>query len=198
MTNSLYRLQLSSYFDVEKSSNCSAMNEFLEILKYVLPSLVVFAVAFFVIRAFLDHEVKELKEGQQGEMRMSALPLRFQAYERVILFLERINPNNLVIRVNRPGLNKEQLQAELLRSVREEYEHNLSQQLYMSDNAWELVKSAKEEILSDINKAAGQMTEKNTAADYGQQVISLHLERKSTATDHAISFIKDEIRQLFR
>jgi hypothetical protein len=174
------------------------MNEFLEILKYVLPSLVVFAVAFFVIRAFLDHEVKELKEGQKGEMRMSTLPLRFQAYERVILFLERINPNNLVLRVNRPGLNKEQLQAELLRSVREEYEHNLSQQLYMSDNAWEHVKSAKEEILSDINKAAGQMTEKNTAADYGQQVLSLPLERKSTAHDHAVSFIKDEIRQLFR
>jgi len=174
------------------------MNEFLEILKYVLPSLVVFAAAFFVIRAFLDQELKELREGQKDDIRKTALPLRFQAYERIVLFLERIGPTNLIIRVNRPGLNKEQLQAELLRSVREEYEHNLSQQLYMSDTAWEMVKSAKEEVLSDINTAAGQMTENNTAADYGQQVISLHLERKSRAHDKAISFLKEEIRQLFR
>lgn len=173
------------------------MKEFLEILKYILPSLVVFATAFYLIRTFLDHELKQLSEGQKDENRKASLPLRFQAYERIILFLERINPANMVLRVNKAGLSKEVFQTELLQTVREEYEHNLAQQIYMSDKAWEMVKSAKEEVLSDINTAAAKMTEKNTAADYGQQVISLHLEKKTPAHDTALKFLKDEIREMF-
>ncbi|MDT8394321.1 MAG: hypothetical protein RQ761_10775 [Bacteroidales bacterium] len=173
------------------------MKEFLEILKYILPSLVVFATAFYLIRTFLDHELKQSNEVKMDENRKASLPLRFQAYERIILFLERINPANMVLRVNKAGLSKEVFQTELLQTVREEYEHNLAQQIYMSDKAWEMVKSAKEEVLSDINTAAAKMTEKNTAADYGQQVISLHLEKKNPAHDAALKFLKDEIREMF-
>ncbi len=173
------------------------MNEFLEILKYILPSLVVFALAYFLIRSFLDHEVKQFKEGKKDETRKEITSLRFQAYERIVLFLERISPSNMVLRVSQPGMSKEMLQAELLRTVREEYEHNLAQQIYMSDKAWELVKNAKEEVLSDINTAAAKMTDKNTAADYGQQVISMHLEKKSKAYDTALQFLKEEIKEMF-
>jgi hypothetical protein len=173
------------------------MTEFLEILKYVLPSLVVFAAAFFVIRSFLDNEIKKLREEGRDETRKTVIPLRFQAYERIVLFLERISPENLVLRVSKAGMNKEMLHIELLRSVREEYEHNLAQQVYMSDEAWNFVKGAKEEVLSDINTAAAQMSEKNTAADYGQQILSLHLSRKSQAQDAALAFIKSEIREMF-
>jgi len=173
------------------------MTEFLEILKYVLPSLVVFAAVYFLIRSFLDHELKQLKEEKKDDSRKAVIPLRFQAYERVVLLLERISPQNLVLRVNRSGLSKEMMQSELLQSVREEYEHNLAQQVYISDKAWDLVKTAKEEVLSDINTAAAKMTDKNTAADYGQHVISLHLEKKSRAHDVAISFVKNEIKEMF-
>jgi hypothetical protein len=173
------------------------MTEFLEILKYILPSLVVFAVVYFLIRSFHDHEVKQLKEEQHDDARKAIIPLRFQASERVVLFLERISPGNLVLRVNRAGMTKEMLHAELLRSVREEYEHNLAQQLYMSDKSWDMVKHAKEEVLSDINTAAAKMTEKNTAADYGQQVISLQFDRKSSAQEAALQAIKHEIREMF-
>ncbi len=173
------------------------MNEFLDILKYILPALVVFAVAYFLIRAFLDHEVKQLKEEKKDETRKAIAPLRFQAYERIVLFLERISPPNMVLRVNKAGMSKEMLQGELLRTVREEYEHNLAQQIYISDEAWEQVKNAKEEVLSEINTAIAGMTEKNTAADYGQQVISLHLEKKSKAHDMAIKFLKQEIKEMF-
>ena len=122
--------------------------------------------------------MKQLKEEKKDETRKAIAPLRFQAYERIVLFLERISPPNMVLRVNKAGMSKEMLQGELLRTVREEYEHNLAQQIYVSDEAWEQVKNAKEEVLSEINTAIAGMTEKNTAADYGQQVISLHLEKK--------------------
>jgi len=173
------------------------MNEFLEILKYVLPSLVVFATAFYLIRTFLDNETKQLKEEKKDETRKAVVPMRFQAYERVVLFLERISPPNMVLRVNKAGMSKEILQGELLRTVREEYEHNLSQQIYMSDQAWEFVKGAKEEVLSDINTAAANMTDKNTAADYGQKVISIHLEKKANAHDVALKVLKVEIKEMF-
>ena len=173
------------------------MNEFLEILKYTLPSMVVFAAAYFLIRSFLDHEIKQLKEDKKDDTRKAAVPLRFQAYERIVLILERISPANMVLRVNRAGMTKELLQGELLQTVREEYEHNLAQQVYVSDKAWKLVQSAKEEVLSDINTAAGKMTDKNTAADYGQEVITLHLGRKTPAHEVAVRFLKDEIKEMF-
>lgn len=173
------------------------MNEFLEILKYTLPSMVVFAAAYFLIRSFLDHEIKQLKEDKKDDTRKAAVPLRFQAYERIVLFLERISPANMVLRVNKPGMSKEVLQGELLQTVRAEYEHNLAQQIYVSDKAWSLVQSAKEEVLSDINTAAGKMTDKNATADYGQEVITLHLGRKTPAHEVAIRFLKDEIKEMF-
>jgi hypothetical protein len=173
------------------------MNEFLEILKYILPSLVVFAAVYFVIRSFFDHQVKQLREDKQEESRKASTPLRFQAYERITLFLERISPSNMVLRVNRPGMSKEALQAELLRTVREEYEHNLAQQIYISDKVWEYVKTAKEEVLSDINTAAAQMKEKDTAAVYGQKLINLYADRKSNAHDAALGIIKKDIREMF-
>jgi hypothetical protein len=103
----------------------------------------------------------------------------------------------MVIRINRAGMDKESLQTALLNTVREEYEHNLAQQIYISEKAWDLVRSAKEEVLSDINTAAGKMNEKNTAADYGQQVISMHLEKKNPAHEAAIKFMKREIKEMF-
>ena len=173
------------------------MKEFLEILKYLLPSLVVFATAYFLIRTFLDNEVRQMKEEKKDDGRKAVIPLRFQAYERMVLFLERISPPNLVLRVGRSQESKESFQADLLRTVREEYEHNLAQQVYISDNAWRLIQRAKEEVLSDINKAAGNMTDKNTVADYGQEVISMHLERKGRAHEEALQFLKKEVREFF-
>jgi len=173
------------------------MNEFLDILKYVLPSLVVFATAYFLIRTFFDNEIKQLREEKKDDSRKAVIPLRFQAYERIVLFLERISPPNMVLRVNKAGISKEMLQAELLRTVRAEYEHNLAQQIYISEKAWDLVKGAKEEVMSDINTAAAKMTEKNTAADYGQQLISMHLDRKAAAHEIALQFLKEEIREMF-
>jgi len=103
----------------------------------------------------------------------------------------------MVLRISRSGISKENLQAELLRTVREEYEHNLAQQIYLSEKAWDYVKTAKEEVLSDINTAAAQMKEKDSASEYGQTLIALHLERKSRAIDVAVGFIKQEIREMF-
>jgi hypothetical protein len=74
-------------------------------------------------------------------------PIRLQAYERVALFLERINPNSLVMRMHKPGMSARQLQSDLLQIVRAEFEHNMAQQIYMSPAAWKAIRAAKEETI---------------------------------------------------
>ena len=113
------------------------MSEFLEILKYTLPSLVVFIAAFFVMKKFLDNEYRKLLfELKRGNLK-TITPIRLQAYERSILFLERINMENMIKRVNKADMKADQLQMALITSIRREDEHILSQQIYMSDDAWD-------------------------------------------------------------
>ena len=99
------------------------MNELLDILKYILPSLVVFVAVYFVLISFLENDSKkrimEIKLANQKTI----TPIRLQAYERIVLFLERISPNNLILRVSRKEYNAFQLQSSLIKTIRGEFEH---------------------------------------------------------------------------
>jgi hypothetical protein len=126
------------------------------------------------------------------------LPLRLQAYERLILFLERILPNNLVLRINRPEMDAYQLQTNLIRTIREEFEYNLSQQLYVSSRSWELIKNAKEEMIKMINIAAGRVNESAPSAELARIIFELSLENdKPLPVSTAIEAIKKEIQGEF-
>ena len=117
------------------------MIELLEILKYVLPSLVVLAAAYYLLKLFLDNEQnKRLSDIKMAGYKIIT-PIRLQAYERLVLFIERISPESLVMRVHKPELSAMQMQTNLIQTIREEFEHNLSQQVYVSSQAWELVRN---------------------------------------------------------
>lgn len=73
-----------------------------------------------------------------------SVKLRLQAAERFALYLERINPGRLVMRLHRSGMTAAMLQNEILRTIREEFDHNLSRQVYVSEGAWELIKNARQ------------------------------------------------------
>src|SRR3954470_20124591 len=122
------------------------MDALWEILRIILPAAAVFAAAFFTQKHFLDNDRgrrnQELKKSGQSLV----TPLRLQAYERIVIFLERAHPNTIVVRVNKHGMTSHQLHMELIKTIKSEYEHNLSQQIYISYGAWELVKTTKEEI----------------------------------------------------
>ncbi len=114
-----------------------------EILKYTLPALIVFLTAVFMMRYYMNKEIRERKTDLVIRNQQTITPLRLQAYERMALFLERITPESLLMRVNQPGLTSQQLQSQLLTIIRAEFEHNLSQQIYITAQAWEVVKNAK-------------------------------------------------------
>ena len=173
------------------------MEDFLDILKYTIPSGVVFATAFFVLRAFLQNgtqkKLLELKLSNQNVI----TPVRLQAYERVIMLLERISPSSLVLRVARPGMSAVELQAALLQTVRDEFEHNLSQQIYMSGTAWDMTRNAKEEMIKIINLASTRLNDEATAADLGSVILELAMSQDKLPVNMAIDYIKKEARQLY-
>jgi len=174
------------------------MDPIFEILKIILPAVAVFVAAFLIVSRFLDNE----RSARETELRRSShaviTPLKLQAYERVVLFLERINPNTLVVRVNKHGFNAHQLHMELIKTIKSEYEHNLSQQIYISHGAWELVKTTKEEITKLINISATKVPQDNPANDLAMMILNITSNLgKKLPNDLALEFIKKEVNQVF-
>jgi len=125
------------------------------------------------------------------------LPLRLQAYERMCLFLERITPNNLLLRLVPSASNALELQQILLFEIREEYNHNLAQQLYISIDAWGQVSNAMNEIVSVINQAATEVDAEAPASDLAKKIFAKVIEQEIQPTTHALKFVKQEIQGIF-
>ncbi len=167
-----------------------------DVLLYFVPALLVLGAMFLLIKNFLDRDYRlkliEAKQLLQKDM----LPLRLQSYERLVLFLERISPSSLLMRTNRPNMTSLQLQSELLSDIRTEFEHNLSQQIYMSNPAWEQVKIAKEEIVKIVNTASEKIGPNDTAINLSAEIFETMLRNDTLPAQKAIDFLKNEVRQL--
>ncbi|HXH19772.1 MAG TPA: hypothetical protein VNJ07_11895 [Chitinophagales bacterium] len=174
------------------------LESILEILKYVLPSLIVFLTAFFVLKSFFNNEMKKLEQQLRTESRKDTLPLRLQAYERLSVFLERISPVNLIPRTVQPGMTAMMLKQALLQSIRMEYEHNVSQQIYVSTNVWRTVSLVKDEIIKDINLLSASMPPEAPAKDLSKRILEYYLESEHVLpTQQALDLIKMEVKKLF-
>ena|ERR1700741_262656 len=173
------------------------MHELLEILKILIPAGAVFAATYFIVKSFLDNENKR----RDLEYRKSSLsivaPIRLQAYERVIIFLERIHPNNLVLRVNKVGMTSHQLHSELVKTVKSEYEHNISQQIYMSAGAWELLRTAKEETIKLINISSTKVPDSAKGQDLAGIILQLSSSIDKMPSQVALEYLKKEVAQAF-
>lgn len=174
------------------------LTDILELLKYTLPALIVFLTAYFLLTRYMQKEATEkaieLKLKRDKEITM----LRLQAYERLALFLERIGPANVISRVRVPDMICTELQYSMVRNIREEYEHNLSQQIYVSSAAWNLIVASKDEIIKLVNLIGQQLP---PDASSGQLINALFTGiAKANAplpTEHALEFLKAECRELF-
>ena len=116
----------------------------IEMLKYIVPLVVVFAFIYFILNNYLEENFKLRSLDLKLQNQEAITPIRMQAYERVVVYLERISPSALIMRIHKTGMSSRLLHAEMIKSIRSEYDHNIAQQIYMSNASWELVKSAKE------------------------------------------------------
>lgn len=169
-----------------------------EILKITIPSLIVFLTAFLVVRSYArkEYEVRKLEYGQSHQK--DIIPLRLQAYERLSLFLERIAPNNLIQRVRQSEMNAQQLQIQLIASIRGEYEHNLSQQIYVSSQTWDSVVLVKDDITKTINIIATSMPPTASSLDLSRAILDYYIKSNDILPNQrALDILKAEVQKTF-
>ncbi|HOY48701.1 MAG TPA: hypothetical protein PL185_07330 [Flavobacteriales bacterium] len=168
-----------------------------DLLKYTIPLIVVFGFIYFILNNYLEENFKlrslDLKLTNQNAI----TPVRMQAYERIVVYLERITPSNMIMRIHKAGMSSRLLHAELLKTVRGEYDHNIAQQIYMSNASWELVKSAKEEMIKLINAAAHKVGENADGVELAKVLLDITMSVEKLPTQIALEYVKKEIRQSF-
>lgn len=187
------------------------MDTLLHILELTIPSIVVFMCAFFLIKkqfaemiqrqidsnnnllkAFLDNETQKNAEARKIENAKITMPLRIQAYERLVLLLERIKPESLLLRVQSPNMTAGLLHQELLITIRAEFEHNLSQQIYVSQAAWDSVKAAKDSLIRLINEEAVNIATGAPATALSEAIIKATVSQQTSPIANALSVLKKD------
>jgi hypothetical protein len=169
----------------------------LDIVKYTVAGLGVVWAAFYMIRPYLDRsesmQLVELKKTISSQ----TLPLRLQAYERVVLFIERINPANMLLRLNDPGYSAAQLHMLVVAELRNEYQHNVTQQIYVSANAWAVVKRLKDDTLSIVNNAVKALPETATGLELSKTILAQLSHLEDSPYDIGLNLVRRELQELF-
>lgn len=169
--------------------------ELFKLLMFILPALLVFLTAFYMLKRFFENEEKKRIMEMRKQSHSATIPMKLQAYERLVLFLERIALESLLVRVHRNDISARIFQAELLTSIRSEFEHNVSQQIYISKNAWELIKHAKEEVIKIINIASGNVKDDADSVTLSKTILDITAKIEKSPTQTAIDYLKEEVRK---
>jgi hypothetical protein len=171
--------------------------EVLEILKYTLPALVVMLTTYIIVRNLMNSEYRRMELKLMRETKKDTLLLRLQAYERLMIFLERISPQNLFVRFDKDGLSSDDFQRILVASIRQEFEHNLSQQIYVTSDAWRLVSIAKDETIKVINLMSKAIPSGASAMDLSRDIIQFYIQtEQKLPCDEAMLVIKDDVKKM--
>ncbi|WP_055436714.1 hypothetical protein [Lacinutrix algicola] len=170
-------------------------DQLLNLLMYAIPSLIVGAIAFLFFREHIENEDNRRKFIMHKQLQKEALPQRLQAYERLSIFLERISPNKLLIRVTPLSSNKDDYEALLIKNIEQELEHNLSQQIYVTDNCWSIINASKSATVQLIRKAA--LSDKVDSANKLREVILTDMIDKTPPSSAGLSYIKQEVSELW-
>ncbi|RUA33416.1 MAG: hypothetical protein DSY77_10330 [Bacteroidetes bacterium] len=168
-----------------------------DLIKIIIPAGIVLYAMFLTVKTMLQKQNEAKIIEIKAKNKETVLPIRLQAYERMSLFLERISPDQIIKRVQKNDMNVAELQYLLLNEIREEFNHNLSQQVYMSDEAWKIIKNAKEELIMVVNQSAKELDPEAKSIELVKKIYEESLEKKIDSIEYGLSFLKNEIQQEF-
>jgi len=149
------------------------------------------------LKIWLENEAKKSAGAVQAETRKTLLPLKLQAYERLTLMLERINLTSVLMRAGAETTSAGQLEFMMLQSIREEFEHNITQQLFVDDETWQMVKVAREEAIAIIKQSSAGLPSDAPATDLMVKIIEMQNKLTINSTQQAINALRAEVKQLF-
>lgn len=173
------------------------MEILLQLALIIIPAGAVLLTTIYFLRRETSKEIQSMKIELKKSRQDFFLPSRVEAYQRAVLLMERIHPNSLVMRLHNPGLPAKALQAKFLDSIREEYDHNVAQQLFISPQAWQMVKNSKEETIKIINIAGNQMDVTSTGMDLSAKIFEIVAEIGQLPTEITVEYLKQELQELF-
>ncbi len=169
----------------------------LEILKYTLPALIVLISSYLIVQKFLVSQTQRRQLALLRDNNDITLRLRLQAYERLVVFLERIQPRNLIPRVYHSEMSARELQQALAVQINSEFEHNLSQQIYVSAQVWDTVKNVKEQEINMVSQLSQQLKPDATAKDLHVRIVDYVVTVEGDMpTDIALQVINDEAKRV--
>ncbi len=169
-------------------------DQIFQLFAYLLPSVVVGAIAFYFFRMHTNNEEGRRRFLLHKDTQKNTLPIRLQAYERMALFLERISIPSLVVRVAPKSADKDAYEKLLINNIENEFVHNLSQQIYLTDECWNIIKAAKSATVQMIRKAA--MSETDSADKLREDVLTETMDKQNPSAT-ALAFVKKEISELW-
>ena len=165
-----------------------------QVLTYTVPVVLI----LLAMAAILAVRYREMEKRRQYALRKESQkivsPLRLQAYERLALLLERTTPSHMLMEVKVHELSIQELQQHLLRTIRAEYDHNLSQQVYVSDELWQNILTARNEMLTFVNAVALQLPKNSNSLDYARNLLEAYNNNGDTPNDIALTALKDEVQ----
>ncbi|MEO9513686.1 MAG: hypothetical protein ABJN84_17365 [Flavobacteriaceae bacterium] len=165
-----------------------------QLFAFLLPAVVTGAVAFYFFRLHTKNEDGRRRFLLHKDSQKDTLPIRLQAYERMVLFLERISINSLVVRVSPKSKDKTEYENLLIKQVETEFDHNLSQQIYMSEECWNIIKAAKNATIQIIRSAG--MSETDSPDKLREDILNQTMEKQSPSAT-ALAFVKNEVGDLW-
>ncbi len=171
------------------------MTEAFQLFIILIPASLVLFGMYVSVHSLLQKQAEIKSIEVKADSRKTTLPLQLQAYERIILLLERISPANLLMRLNAGGFNVADFQQIIIREIREEFSHNLSQQIYMTNNAWGNVKSAVESTIGFVNEAASDLDKQAPGIELSKKILKNVLGQTSNQIENSIESLKAEIRE---
>ena len=175
-------------------------------MKYLLFVLAILAtlaltglIFYLLVKRYFDNQQKQqllqMKLDERRETLRTVTPIRLQAYERMALFLERISPNSLVLRCYQPGMDLKLLQGVMTKNIRDEWEHNLSQQVYLSPELWASIREAKDEMINLVNSSAVSLTDTADPTRLAATIFASAADR--SPVDSALETMHNELKELF-
>lgn len=167
----------------------------IDALLYAIPALITGLIAYYFFKEHIKNEDGRRRFLLQKDLQTNTIPLRLQAYERMVLFLERITPTKLLLRIPPTSSDKGSYEELLIATVEQEFEHNLSQQIYISTDCWNVISAAKNATLQLIRKAS--LSEKTDTANKLREVVLTEMVEKRAPSDAALSYIKEEVSNLW-
>jgi hypothetical protein len=162
------------------------------VILVTMPALIVFGIVYVLLRTYFNNQLKLRMLENRDANSQTSRPLKLQAYERLMLFCERVSLSNLLLRIQGSDMTAQDLKSTLVVAIQQEFEYNLSQQLYVSDKLWQIVKLAKNQLIEIVTHVGTKVPPKASAEEFSQQLILFIESQKKDPIETAKAAVKKE------